>query len=178
MKPGLIDNVAGAARKSLRGAGSRLRRFLLRKWREWWLPPGTGARAESSTETAQLGRAGETAAARWLRRHGYRILFRNFRPPEGGEVDLVCRDKAARALVFVEVKTRAFQAEGVRASDAVDDAKQRLVVRGALHWLRLLDNPDVHGRFDVVEVYFDGPGGTPRIEHTPDAFPLPSPYIY
>ncbi|MBI4601734.1 MAG: YraN family protein, partial [Planctomycetes bacterium] len=48
-----------------------------------------------------LGRRGERAAARHLRRQGLRILARNVR--EGrGEIDLVALDGAT--LVFVEVK--------------------------------------------------------------------------
>src|SRR4051794_33643896 len=54
----------------------------------------------------RLGREGERLAARHLRRNGYRVLYRNFRAPHGGEVDIVCRDKSCDTLVFAEVKTR------------------------------------------------------------------------
>ena len=49
------------------------------------------------------GARGERAAARHLRRHGYRILARNLRTPRG-ELDLVARH--AHVLVVIEVKTR------------------------------------------------------------------------
>ena len=98
----------------------------------------------------ELGRRGEKLAARFLRRRGYKVLYRNFRPQRGGgEVDLVCRH--GETLVFVEVKTRRSIAFG-RPADAVDAAKQELICRGARAWLRLLKMPDIKHRFDIVEV--------------------------
>jgi putative endonuclease len=122
-----------------------------------------------------LGQRGEELAARYLRKHGYRVLYRNFRGPRGGEVDLVCRDKKEARLVFVEVKTRASEQYG-RPISAVDREKQIFIARGALAWLRMLDDPEVPFRFDVVEVVMDDP--TPTITLVQDAFVLPAPYRY
>ena len=122
----------------------------------------------------QLGRRGEKLAAQFLRRQGYKVLQRNFRGRSGGEIDIVCRDNDT--LVFVEVKTRTREDFG-RPFDAVDRNKQRLVSRGGLAWLRLLDNPEIHFRFDVVEVII-APDAPPRIEVLRDAFSLSEPYIY
>src|SRR5437016_4985414 len=97
----------------------------------------------------RLGARGETLACRYLKRNGYKVLFRNFRGRSGGEIDVVCRDNDT--LVFVEVKTRAAEDFG-RPFFAVDRAKQKRISRGALVWLRMLDNPDILFRFDVVEV--------------------------
>ena len=97
----------------------------------------------------ELGRKGEEQAARHLRRLGYKVLYRNFKPDDGGEIDLVCRDK--KTLVFVEVKTRRSGGPG-RPADAVDRAKEEAIARGAAIWLRMLGNPDIPVRFDVVEV--------------------------
>ena len=94
-----------------------------------------------------LGRWGEREAALHLRSLGWKILRRNFRAPHGGEVDLVCRDRDT--LVFAEVKTRRSEELG-RPLDAVDQKKQDLIRRGALHWLRLLGMPDLTFRFDVI----------------------------
>jgi putative endonuclease len=52
-----------------------------------------------------LGERGENVAAKFLRGKGYKILLRNFRC-DLGEVDIIARD--GRTLVFVEVKTRAY----------------------------------------------------------------------
>ena len=39
-----------------------------------------------------------------MRKHRYKILYRNFKDRRGGEIDIVCRE--GDTLVFVEVKTR------------------------------------------------------------------------
>ncbi|MFQ5415277.1 MAG: YraN family protein, partial [Phycisphaerae bacterium] len=54
-------------------------------------------------DRAALGRRGERAAARYLKRRRYRILAKNF-SCSLGELDLICADGAE--VVFVEVKTR------------------------------------------------------------------------
>ncbi|MEO7167427.1 MAG: YraN family protein [Chthoniobacterales bacterium] len=122
----------------------------------------------------RLGTRGEKLAARHLRRHGFKILYRNFRGRQGGEIDLVCRDRDV--LVFVEVKTRTSEDFG-RPLEAVNRQKQRRISFGAFAWLRLLGNPDVLFRFDVVEVVI-AEGAAPRMELLRDAFQLPEPYIY
>ena len=117
-----------------------------------------------------LGRRGEKLAEKYLRKHGCKILHRNFRAKGGGEVDLVCRDIAENTLVFAEVKTRTSD-EGGRPADAVDFAKEALIARGARAWLRLLDRPEVAFRFDIVEVIIGV--GRPRINVIKSAFILP-----
>ena len=78
--------------------------------------------------------------------------------------------------MFVEVKTRSSEEYG-RPFDAVDRKKQKRIARGALAWLRLLDNPDIFFRFDVVEVIVEDEV-EPRIELLQNAFNLPDEYIY
>lgn len=109
-----------------------------------------------------------------MRQRGYKILHRNFRGRRGGEIDLVCRQ--GETLVFVEVKTRTREDFG-RPIDAVNRAKRQRIVAGGLAWLRLLDNPDILFRFDVVEVIMP-PEGAPRFEIVENAFQLPDSYIY
>jgi len=120
----------------------------------------------------RLGREGEASAARHLRKSGYKILRRNFRAPHGGEVDIVCRH--GNELVFVEVKTRASEDFG-RPFGAVDAKKRRLIIRGAMHWLRLLEMPDITFRFDVVEVVAFP---EPEIRIIENAFQLADNYSY
>jgi len=119
-----------------------------------------------------LGRWGEVQAARYLKRLGWKILRRNFRAPGGGEVDLVCRD--GDTLIFAEVKTRRSEEMG-RPLDAVDRKKQQLIRKGAMHWLRLLDMPDLTFRFDVIEILATNPIEIRVIE---SAFTLPDPLRY
>ena len=129
----------------------------------------------SSNAGHALGREGERLAVRYLRQQNFRVLYRNFRAPHGGEVDIVCRDKSNDTLVFVEVKTRTSMAFGA-PGEAVTREKQKLIARGALAWLRLLDHPDIFFRFDILEILHDGT--KPSFNLIKDAFKLPEPYIY
>lgn len=128
--------------------------------------------ASSEAGHIRLGREGEQAAVRHLRKNGYKILRRNFRAPHGGEVDIVCRH--GNELVFVEVKTRSGEEFG-RPADAVDAKKRRLIIRGAMKWLRLLEMPDITFRFDIVEVIASPEQEVRIIEN---AFQLPDNYSY
>ena len=120
------------------------------------------------------GATGEKMAARFLRKRGYKVLYRNFRGRTGGEIDIVCRD--GDTLVFVEVKTRSREDFG-RPFEAVHRDQQKRISRGALAWLRMLDNPDILFRFDVVEVMMRD-REEPKIELIKNAFSLSEPYIY
>ncbi|MFL6519081.1 MAG: YraN family protein [Chthoniobacterales bacterium] len=122
----------------------------------------------------RLGARGENLACRFLKKNGYKILYRNFKGRTGGEIDVVCRDRDT--LVFAEVKTRTSEDFG-RPLDAVDRDKRKRISRGGLAWLRLLDDPDILFRFDVVEVII-AEGAEPRLEILRNAFSLPEPYIY
>ena len=113
-----------------------------------------------------IGALGERVAAAFLRGEGRKILYRNFRTPKGGEVDLVARD--GKVLSFVEVKTRTSEAFG-RPLEAVDKDKERLIERGANEWLRLLGTRNIPWRFDVVEVILKE-GKRPKVNVVRDAF--------
>src|SRR5207244_9111830 len=51
------------------------------------------SRSKELSEHLRLGARGEKLACAFLRRGGYKILYRNFRARHGGEVDIVCRDR-------------------------------------------------------------------------------------
>jgi putative endonuclease len=74
------------------------------------------------------------------------------------------------------VKTRRDEGFG-RPIEAVDRQKEMRVSKGGLAWLRLLDNPDIVFRFDVVEVLLPDEGN-PHFELIQNAFELSQPYIY
>ena len=133
----------------------------LSRWRSRFLPSKAGH--------LRLGAHGEKLAVRFLRRQGFKILYRNFRGRQGGEIDLVCRERDT--LVFVEVKTR------TREDFGVNRQKQRRISLGGLAWLRLLGDPDILFRFDVVEVVVRE-GTDPRLELIRNAFQLAEPYLY
>jgi putative endonuclease len=138
----------------------------LNRWRSRFL--------SSKDSHLRLGERGEKLAARILRSHGFKILYRNFRGRQGGEIDLVCRERDT--LVFVEVKTRT-RADFGRPLEAVNREKQRRISLGGLAWLRLLGDPDILFRFDVVEVVI-AEGTDPRLVLIRNAFQLSEPYLY
>lgn len=94
------------------------------------------------------------------------MLYRNFRAPRGGEVDIVARD--GDLLLFTEVKTRTRTDFG-RPLAAVDEKKRRLIRRGANAWLRQLGTREIPWRFDVIEVVLID-GKKPQVERIENAF--------
>ncbi len=113
-----------------------------------------------------FGSRSERAAARFLRRRGFRILARNVNLP-AGELDLVALD--GRTLVFVEVRSTEGN-DADRPAASVDLAKQRKLTAAALAFLskhRLLDHP---ARFDVVAIAWPANQREPHVVHYPSAF--------
>ena len=114
----------------------------------------------------EIGALGERIAAKFLQGLGWKVLYRNFRAPKGGEVDLVMRGGDGRnLLVFVEVKTRTRRDFG-RPMRAINAEKRALIVRGASEWLRLLGREfdlekkqdvrrEISWRYDVVEIILE-----------------------
>jgi len=118
----------------------------------------------------RVGRFGEQVACRWLwLEGGCRVLHRNFRAREGGELDIVARDQ--ETLAFIEVKTRTSVAYG-RPALAVDAEKQALIIRGARAWMSLLGWPAISFRFDIAEVVLTQ-GAPPAVTWVRGAFSLP-----
>ena len=119
------------------------------------------------------GELGERAARKYLRRNGLKYLTANFRSPRG-EIDLIFRDRDC--LVFVEVKTRSSE-EWVRPAAAVNAERRRRLSRAALDYLRLLRNPHVKIRFDIVEVLLKD-GLVDQVRHLPNTFEMAKPHRY
>jgi putative endonuclease len=138
-------------------------------WEKIW-----NSRADKSKpEHLRRGETGELAAKRHLQKLGLKFLAANYRS-ERGEIDLIFRDEDC--LVFVEVKTRA--AGGwTRPAAAVNARKRRLLSQTALDYLKLLKNPPVKFRFDIVEVLLVE-GVVQEIRHLPNTFSLSRPYRY
>jgi putative endonuclease len=121
----------------------------------------------------QYGALGERAAKKLLKRQGLKFLTANFRS-DRGEVDLVFRDRDC--LVFVEVKTRSSE-EWVRPAAAVNKERRQRLSRAALDYLRLLKNPQVKLRFDIVEILLQD-GAVHELRHLPNTFAMERPYRY
>ena len=97
------------------------------------------------------GLTGEELAYKYLKKHGYKILERNYRCPIG-ELDMIAMHNGE--LVFVEVKSRNSLAYG-RPCEAVDWAKQQKIQRLAEYYINYKRWFNLNVRFDVVEVLGD-----------------------
>jgi putative endonuclease len=124
-------------------------------------------------EHLRRGELGERKAKMFLRRQGLKFLTANFRS-ERGEIDLIFRD--SDCLVFVEVKTRSSE-EWARPAAAVNAERRQRLSRAALDYLRLLKNPPVKIRFDIVEVLL-AEGKVREVRHLPNTFAMEKPYRY
>src|ERR671938_808011 len=77
----------------------------------------------------RLGTRGENLACQFLKKNGYKILYRNFKGRTGGEIDVVCRQRDT--LVFVEVKTRTSEDFG-RPIETITSEQRKRIASGAL----------------------------------------------
>ncbi len=146
-----------------------------------------GLAGKAEPEHLRRGKLGERAAKKLLQRLGMKFLAANFRSRRG-EIDLIFRDKGHKGilkmfvgdetdcLVFVEVKTRSSE-DWVRPAASVDAGKRQRLSRCALDYLRLLKNPPVKIRFDIVEVLLQD-GAVREVRHLPNTFALSAPYRY
>lgn len=138
-------------------------------WR--WMQPW-GRKAELPLHLRH-GRTGEQAAKKHLQCLGLKFLVANFHSRRG-EMDLIFRDQDC--LVFIEVKTRSSE-DWTRPAAAVNARKRRLLSLTALDYLRLLHNPAIKIRFDIVEVLLSN-GAVREVRHLPNTFPMSTPYRY
>lgn len=117
-----------------------------------------------------LGPRGEQAAARYLRRQGYRVLGRNLRVPMG-EADLLCEGPDKQTIVLVEVKARRAVAAdpGARAMYAPPELsitiEKRRKLRAILrHLVRANGWSNRPARIDVVAIEWPE-AGEPVVRH-------------
>lgn len=118
-----------------------------------------------TTDRRAAGKRGEEAAARYLRRRGYRIVEANFRTRRG-EIDLVA--EKGEWIVFVEVRSRA-DAEHGAPVETIGPAKRRRLVLAATEFLAGRGLTERPCRFDLIGIL---PGKDEDIEivHLENAF--------
>ena len=119
----------------------------------------------------QEGVRGETAAARYLFRHGYELIDRNFVSGKN-EIDIIAKRKSI--YVFCEVKTRvlAYGESAVfgRPAAAVTESKQRCLIAAAAKFIGRHKREECFYRFDVIEVYLSPKLHVSHIHHIENAF--------
>lgn len=131
---------------------------------QWLSKLTSGGRRRGEAQRDALGDRGENVAARFLRNKGFKIIVRNFRC-EVGEIDIIARD--GKTLVFVEVKTRAY--DDPEPEEQVNLTKQQQLTKAARLYLSRYGQPQPPARFDVVAVVWPN-NQNPIIRHTADAF--------
>ena len=95
-----------------------------------------------------LGKKGEDLAADYLKRHGFRIIGRNFKG-RYGELDIIALE--GKTLVFVEVKTRIGRTFGT-PEEAVTPRKLAEVVQTAQYYKLLHAEFPESLRIDVIGI--------------------------
>jgi len=108
----------------------------------------------------QVGKLGEKAAQKFLRRRGYRIRETGFRCRRG-EIDIIAQQKDY--LVFVEVRSKSNLDFGT-PEESITQAKKEKLIASALTYTTTHQHIPSLWRIDVVAVELDDRGKTKRIE--------------
>ena len=102
-------------------------------------------------KTQIIGNYGEDFTAKYLKKHGYKIIERNYHS-RYGEIDIIAANK--EVIAFVEVKTRN-EASLYTPREAVNYLKQQKCIKTAE--IFLMENKSLlQPRFDVSEVVLKG----------------------
>ena len=122
------------------------------------------------TEKRKIGDIGERAAAKYLKKKGFRTVERNY-VAFNHEIDIIAESR--ELIIFVEVKTVTVGKEDARKprpASAVNAEKQRSIISAAKCYLASVGFKKPC-RMDVVEVYLkEGSRRVERIEHLEYAF--------
>jgi putative endonuclease len=113
----------------------------------------------------EIGKLGEEAARKFLKKRGYRIRETGFRCHHG-EIDIVAQKKDY--LVFVEVRTKTNLEFGT-PEESITQSKKEKLIASALTYTTTHQNLPTLWRIDVVAIELDEKGKTKRIEHIENA---------
>jgi len=115
-----------------------------------------------TTEKQNIGKLGEDIAVKYLEKHGYKILDRNYRKP-WGEIDIVAQQ--SDELVFIEVKTQNKEFEW-RPEENITRHKKHQLSRIVTTYLKSNKVPeDQNWRVDVLAITLDFKIKNAQIEH-------------
>jgi len=108
----------------------------------------------------EVGKLGEKAARKFLKKRGYRIREVGFRCRHG-EIDIVAQQKDY--LIFVEVRTKSNLDFGT-PEESITRAKKEKLITLALTYTNTHQNLPSLWRIDVVAIELDDKGKPKRIE--------------
>ena len=115
---------------------------------------------DQGMDRQEVGRLGEKAAQKFLKKRGYRIRETGFRCRHG-EIDIVAKKKDC--LVFIEVRTKSNLDFGT-PEESITRAKKERLIASALTYTTTHQHIPSSWRIDVVAIELDEKGKTKRIE--------------
>jgi putative endonuclease len=108
----------------------------------------------------EVGKLGEKAAQKFLKKRGYRVRETGFRCRHG-EIDIIAQKKDC--LVFVEVRTKSNLEFGT-PEESITQAKKEKLIASALTYTTTHQKLPSLWRIDVVAIELDNKGKAKRIE--------------
>ncbi len=108
----------------------------------------------------EVGKQGEEAARKFLKKRGYRIRETCFRC-HYGEIDIIAQKKDY--LAFVEVRTKSNLDFGT-PEESITQAKKERLIASALTYISTHQSLPLLWRIDVVAIELDKKGKTKRID--------------
>ncbi len=128
-----------------------------------------------TTEKQNIGKLGENIAVKYLEKHGYKILDRNYRKP-WGEIDIIASEnigknqflaQQSQELVFIEVKTQSANRRiEWRPEENITRHKKHQLSRIVTTYLKSNKIPENQNwRVDVLAITLDFKTKNAQIEH-------------
>jgi putative endonuclease len=108
-----------------------------------------------------FGDLGEKFAAQYLKSNNYLVIDSHFHS-RFGEIDLICFDKTAKQLVFIEVKTRNSQRFGT-GLDAFTVYKRQKILRTIFCYFQ--KNKFISWRLDLISIKMNKQAKPEKITH-------------
>ena len=121
--------------------------------------------SDKNVTAVSIGQSGEETAVKILKKHGYKIIERNYRTRQG-EIDIIAKD--GEYTCFVEVKFRKNDDFG-DPGDFIDERKQQKIIKTAQYYAVKKGIYDTPMRFDAVLI---NAGKKSKAEVIKDAFRL------
>ena len=114
----------------------------------------------------ELGKYAEDIAAGFLKRHGIKIIKRNF-SCRLGEIDIIGKEN--NTCVFIEVRS-ASTCLFHHPLESITNSKIKRLKILALNWLNYQKLEEENLRFDIITIVFGKGANNMKIEHIRDAF--------
>lgn len=115
-----------------------------------------------------VGNKAEDLATKYLQKHGYKILDRNY-TIRGGEIDLIARHQDQ--IVFIEVKARYSHDYGLPI-ESITPFKIKALLKTAQFYLQKIRWGDRAYRFDLVSIDYSLKKDQPEIILMPNFIEL------